>query len=86
MADFAGKLSHLMEAAAMSQSELSRRSGVPQTTISGYLRRDTKASWSHVQSLARALGVSVEALTDDPPEPPPAPPPEPAPPKRSKRK
>lgn len=72
MKDFAEKLGTLMETAAVSQSELSRRSGVPQTTISHYLRRTSRPSWVHVQSLSKALGVSCDALTDDaPPEPPP---------------
>ena len=69
MIDFTAKLFNLMAAESVSQSELSRRSGVPQTTISAYLRRATKPSWAHVQSLSKALGVSCDALTDDPPEP-----------------
>ena len=69
MQDFAAKLGALVTALGLSQSELSRRSGVPQTTISHYLRRTSKASWAHVQSLSKALGVSTDALTDDPAPP-----------------
>jgi len=65
MADFAEKLGKLM--GEMSQAELSRRSGVPQPTISAYIGRRNKPSWGHVQALAVALGVSCEALRDDEP-------------------
>ena len=85
MIDFATKLANIMVVETVSQSELARRSGVPQTTISAYLRRATKPSWAHVQSLSKALGVSCDALTDDPPEPV-APPPAPRPKAMGKRK
>ena len=80
MSDFADKLSILMTAQRVSQSELSRRAGVAQTTISDYLRRASRPSWAQVQSLSKALGVSCDALTDDPPEP--VAPPKPRPAKR----
>ena len=80
MKDFAGKFGAMMVAEGVSQSELARRSGVPQTTISHYLRRSSRPSWAHVQSLSKALGVSCDALTDDPPEP--VAPPKPRPAKR----
>jgi len=66
VADFADKLAALMTGEnAVSQNELSKVSGVPQTTISAYLRRKNAPSWEHVQKLARALGVGCEALQDD---------------------
>ena len=70
--DFAGKLAAVIAAAdgaGISQGELHRRSLVPQATISAYLRRANRPSWSHIQALSKALGVSCDALTDDPPEP-----------------
>jgi transcriptional regulator with XRE-family HTH domain len=68
VADFADKLAALMTGEnAVSQNELSKVSGVPQTTISAYLRRKNAPSWEHVQKLARALGVGCEALQDDAP-------------------
>ena len=74
MSDFAEKLSTLMTDQRVSQSELSRRAGVAQTTISDYLRRVTRPSWSQVQAISKALGVSTDALVDDPPDPAPLPP------------
>jgi len=65
MADFAEKLGLLM--GGVSQSELARRSGVRQATISRYLKKERIPSWDHVQALAVALGVSCEALRDDEP-------------------
>ena len=70
MADFADKLKALM--GTTSQSELSRRTGVAQTTISDYLARKTAPSFVHVQALAAALGCTCLDLCDD--EPPIAPP------------
>lgn len=73
MADFADKLQSRM--GDISQSELARRSGVPQTTLSSYLRRGSFPSWRHVQAIAKALGVTCMDLSDDEvpevPEPPP---------------
>ena len=75
---FAEKLASLMACAdggaGIGQQELRRRSGVPQPTISVYLRGVNHPSWAHVQSLAKALGVSTDALVDDPPDPAPLPP------------
>jgi len=65
MADFAGKLAVVMKSRGLTQTELSRQSTVPQTTLSHYLRRSSRPSWDHVQKLARALGVSCTELMDD---------------------
>lgn len=83
MADFAEKLTAFMEKTGESQSSLSRKSGVPQTIISAYLRRLNQPSWANVQLIAKALGVSCRDLEDDelkltaesasPAEPPPKP-------------
>ena len=75
MASFAEKLRALM-GDQISQSELSRRSGVSQRTISDYAAGVSAPSWKHVQSLARALKVSCKQLEDDDlelPEPVPTP-------------
>ena len=70
--DFAGKLGALIATAdgtGISQGELHRRSLVPQATISAYLRRANRPSWTHIQALSKALGVSTDALADDLPAP-----------------
>ena len=72
MADFAEKLQDQLAARNLTANAFSKSSGVPQTTLSGYLRRVRKPSWEHVQKLARALGVSCIDLQDDPPETKPA--------------
>ena len=81
MADFADKLRELMDSAKLSGNALHKISGVPQTTVSAYLRRANKPSWEHVQKIALALGVGCADLQEDPPE---AKPPKPAVFKKSK--
>lgn len=72
MADFADKLRAFL--GDRSQPWLAEASGVPQPTISAYLRRANRPSWQHVQTLARALGIScTELQDDDAPALPPAP-------------
>jgi transcriptional regulator with XRE-family HTH domain len=67
MADFAEKLDVLMTEKGLSQSALSRISGITQKTISNYLRRINRPSWGHVQAIADAMGVEVGSLRDDAP-------------------
>jgi transcriptional regulator with XRE-family HTH domain len=69
MDDFAAKLTALMQSAGLSQNQLAKLSGVPQTTISAYASRKNAPSWEHVQSLSRALGVSCEELRAEVPPP-----------------
>lgn len=65
MADFADKLAALMTQRGETQSSLSRASGVSQTLISAYARRQSHPSWPNVQKLAKALGVKCHELEDD---------------------
>ena len=88
--DFAGKLAKLLadgdDGAGIGQNELHRRSGVPQSTINGYLKRVNRPSWAHVQAIAKALAVDCNALADDEDAKPPLPADEPPPRVISKRK
>lgn len=65
MPNFAKKLADLMEKRGLSQSGLSRISGIAQKTISNYLREINRPSWEHVQRLADAIGVVCTDLRDD---------------------
>lgn len=49
-----------------SQSELARRTGIPQTTINSLIRRGSRAS-PHLVNIARELGVTPAYLTGDTP-------------------
>lgn len=57
-----------LQAIRMTQAELCRRSGVPQSTLNSILQRDTRST-PHLVRLARALRTSPAYLlgeTDDP--------------------
>jgi transcriptional regulator with XRE-family HTH domain len=57
------QVQQLREARGWSQSELARRSGVPQRTISRVERGETgSVNLSHIEKLADALGVNASAL------------------------
>ncbi len=64
---FSEKLFAKLAEVEISQSELARRSGVPQSTVSAYMLGTNKPSWAHVQALAKALGITCNELTDDDP-------------------
>lgn len=64
MPAFADKLRTLI-AENLSQSELARRSGVSQKSISDYCSGRSVPSWKHVQLIARALKVKYAMLEDD---------------------
>lgn len=57
------QLQQLREARGWSQSDLARRSGVPQTTISRLERGESGTlNLAHLERLADALGVNASAL------------------------
>lgn len=57
---FGKKLRMLRRRKGLTQSQLSAAAGVPQTTISALELDTNRPSWSQVQSLADALGVSCD--------------------------
>jgi transcriptional regulator with XRE-family HTH domain len=66
---FGDILKSLREKAGLSQSELSRMTGVSQRSISGYEAGSNSPSWENVQKLAAALNVSVAAFDVEPASP-----------------
>lgn len=59
---FAETLQKLMDAAGVSQNQLAKKSGVPQSTISRYLLEASKPKIAAVEKLAKALKVPVGEL------------------------
>ena len=62
----ADNLARLMKERGFNQVELAKRSGVPQSLISRYLRSDAKAEMPSVENLialAKALRVTLDELT-----------------------
>ena len=60
---FGKRLKELRQQKGLSQSELSRRTGIPQNTICRWEKGTTHPNWLAVLSLSRALGVTCEAFT-----------------------
>lgn len=79
---FGARLKELRAGRGLSQKELAGIAKVSQNAVSQWEAGVREPSWSHVQALAAALGVSCEAFNaqDVAPAaaPEPAPPPEPA--------
>jgi transcriptional regulator with XRE-family HTH domain len=71
---FGERLRELREAAGLSQEALARAADVSTSTVSKLEQRAADPSWSTVQALAKALGVSVTVFQADADqaEPPPA--------------
>lgn len=65
---FPARLRELRESAGLSQTELAKKSGVPQATIAAYEVGRHAATWPNVIKLADALGVSIEAFRVQPGE------------------
>jgi transcriptional regulator with XRE-family HTH domain len=66
MDKFAENLKKFMELRQFDQVKLAKKSGVPQSSISGYLRRDKRGKtphFRHLIALAKALSCSLEELT-----------------------
>jgi DNA-binding XRE family transcriptional regulator len=83
---FGRKLKAIRERAGLTQDELAERTGLNKFSIAKLEQEHREPNWPTVLSLARALGVSCEAFTEEPlTAETPAPgesPPAPAPPKR----
>ncbi|HEY7328761.1 MAG TPA: helix-turn-helix transcriptional regulator [Gemmataceae bacterium] len=62
---FGERLKELREAAGLSQDKLARAADLSTSTVAKMEQRAIDPSWSTVQALARALGVSVQAFEDD---------------------
>jgi transcriptional regulator with XRE-family HTH domain len=63
---FGLRLRKLRDQADISQPELARRSGLPQSSISTWEAGITEPRWSAVVALAKALGVDTTAFEDLP--------------------
>lgn len=59
------RIKEYRELLGWSQSELSRRSGVPQSAISRYEAGEQEPGYSRLKRIADALGISVEELESD---------------------
>ena len=53
------------EAAGLSQEALARAANVSTSTVCKMEQRDVDPSWSTVQALARALGLTTHAFEED---------------------
>lgn len=62
MSDFGGNLVRLLDEKGMSQSELSRRSGIGTSAISTYIRDGVAPSFSKAIAIAEALGCTLDEL------------------------
>jgi transcriptional regulator with XRE-family HTH domain len=69
---FSEKLSRLLELRKVSQSELARRTGIAQTTISLMSAAKQRPYLDQAWKIATALGVSLDYLANDLVEDPPA--------------
>src|SRR6516225_11395635 len=69
---FSEKLSRLLELRKVSQSELARRTGIAQTTISLMSAAKQRPYLDQAWKIATALGVSLDYLANDLDEDPPA--------------
>ena len=65
-ARFPARLRELRTKSGLSQTELSKRSGVPQTTIAAYEVGRNAPSWAAAVRLATTLGVSLDAFLVSP--------------------
>ena len=59
---FPARLRELRESAGLSQTELARKSGVPQATIAAYEVGRHAPTWPNVIRLADAIGVGLESF------------------------
>lgn len=62
--EFKDKLYNIMSKVQITQAELSRKSGIPEASISSYLSGKYKPGNKNIASLSKALGVSVDNLID----------------------
>lgn len=60
---FIDNVTQLMNEKGISQAELSRRTGLPRSSISQYLSGRNKPRDKALEAIAGALGVKTEALT-----------------------
>jgi transcriptional regulator with XRE-family HTH domain len=65
--DFGDRLKALRNRAGLSQEALARSAGLSTSNVSKLEQKKVIPSWPTVQALARALGVSLDALADDGP-------------------
>ena len=66
---FGEKLRELRERAGLTQAELAEKLQTTQMIVSRWERGGRVPTWSAIQKLADALGVSTEAFRDDAPAP-----------------
>jgi transcriptional regulator with XRE-family HTH domain len=61
---FGQRLKAFRLAAGLTEAELARRSGVPQTSLSTFELRDREPCWSTLVKLVRVLGVGLMIIED----------------------
>jgi transcriptional regulator with XRE-family HTH domain len=64
MATFGERLHQLREIAKMTQEGLARATGLSVSAVSKLEQRSIDPSWSTVQKMAKALGVTCEAFAE----------------------
>jgi transcriptional regulator with XRE-family HTH domain len=69
MAEFGKRLKQLRTRAKMTQEQLARAANISTSSVSKLEQLDQDPSWSTVQALARAMGISCEAFNTLDPEP-----------------
>lgn len=62
---FHEQLRSLLKKAGWTQTELGKRSGVGQATVSNWFARDAVPGWDAVCAVADAFGVSTEYFRDE---------------------
>lgn len=67
--DFGKKIEEIMNWKGMNQSGLARKSGIPATTVSSYIRNNREPSAGNLLKIADALDVSITVLYDQNPLP-----------------
>lgn len=61
---FGRKLEKILDKNDISQSELERRTGISQSTISDWIKKDIEPGWEKVQAVCKALGLPCTAFSD----------------------
>jgi transcriptional regulator with XRE-family HTH domain len=62
---FPAKLAALRESASLSQEDLADACGLTRQAIYNYEAGKRAPTWAAIQAIAKAMGVSTDALRDD---------------------
>ena len=61
---FSNRLSSFMELVGINQTDLSRKSGISETSISRYKNGEQTPSLYHAVKIAKAIDIPLDTLTD----------------------